>query len=151
MDEATVCEVQQWLHKADHDLRAAARLTETGEDEPLLDTAVYYCQQAVEKALEAYLTAHGIVFSKIHLLAPLLEQCKDKEKEFSRFDDAADFLTPFATEFRYPGETMDPDPADVTEAYAVAAEIVSFVVARLSEIDKGQPEGNDMEFRAGKE
>jgi len=36
MDEATVCEVQQWLHKADHDLRSAARLMETGDDEPLL-------------------------------------------------------------------------------------------------------------------
>jgi HEPN domain-containing protein len=136
MDEATVCEVQQWLHKADHDLRSAARLMETGDDEPLLDTAVYHCQQAVEKALKAYLTAHGIVFSKIHLLSPLLEQCKDKESSFFQFDDAAELLTPFATEFRYPGEMMEPDPSDVAEAYVAAAAVVGFVVSRLSEIDK---------------
>jgi hypothetical protein len=69
MDEATINEVRQWLHKADHDLRSAARLM-SGDDEPLLDTAVYHCQQAAEKALKAYLTAHAVVFSKIHLLSP---------------------------------------------------------------------------------
>ena len=54
MDEATIHEVRQWLHKADHDLRSAVLLM-SGDEEPLLDTAVYHCQQAAEKVLKAYL------------------------------------------------------------------------------------------------
>lgn len=136
MDEATAHEVKQWLSKADHDLRSAARLMlPTDVDGPLLDTAVYHCQQAVEKALKAFLTAHGVVFPKIHLLSPLLEQCKDIESEFAQFDDAAELLTPFATEFRYPGDLMEPELADVSEAYVVAAAVVAFVVSRLSGVE----------------
>lgn len=48
MDEYTIHEVRQWLIKADHDLRSAERLMEG--DDPLLDTDVYHCQQAAEKA-----------------------------------------------------------------------------------------------------
>lgn len=64
MDEYTIHEVRQWLLKADHDLRSA-RCLMSGDGEPLLDTAVYHCQQAAEKALKAYLTAHNVVFPKI--------------------------------------------------------------------------------------
>jgi HEPN domain-containing protein len=35
-------------------------------DDPYLDTAVYHCQQAVEKALKAFLTYHDTEFEKTH-------------------------------------------------------------------------------------
>ncbi|MFZ5759482.1 MAG: HEPN domain-containing protein [Thermodesulfobacteriota bacterium] len=130
MDEATAHEVRQWLHKADHDLRSAARLMSGGE-EALLDTAVYHCQQAAEKALKAYLTAHGVVFPKIHLLLPLLALCADIDSSFSQLTDAAEFLTPFATEFRYPGDILEPEPADAEDAYNLAKRVVNFVESRL--------------------
>lgn len=130
MDEATINEVRQWLHKADHDLRSAARLM-SGDDEPLLDTAVYHCQQAAEKALKAYLTAHAVVFSKIHLLSPILSLCADIDSSFVQLSDAAELLTPLATEFRYPGDIMDPDPSDAKEAYEAAVHVVQFVSSRL--------------------
>lgn len=130
MDEATANEVQQWLHKADHDLQSAVRLM-SGEEEALLDTAVYHCQQAAEKALKAYLTAHGVVFPKIHLLSPLLALCADIDDSFSQFDDAAEFLTPLATEFRYPGDILEPEPSDAEEAYSLAEKVVRFVILRL--------------------
>ena len=41
MDEQTRHEVQQWIFEAEHD--------------PLLDTAVYHCQQVAEKALKSFL------------------------------------------------------------------------------------------------
>ena len=34
--------------------------------EPLLDTAVYHCQQAGEKAVKAFLTFHDCEFERIH-------------------------------------------------------------------------------------
>jgi HEPN domain-containing protein len=47
MDEAKKHEICQWLIKAGHDLRSAERLLT--DDPPLLDTAVYHCQQVAEK------------------------------------------------------------------------------------------------------
>ena len=133
MDEATIHEVRQWLHKADHDLRSSARLM-SGDEEPLLDTAVYHCQQAAEKALKAYLTAHGIPFPKIHLLSPLLGFCEDIDSSFSELSDAAELLTPLATEFRYPGDILEPSASDADEALKLAEKVVRFVMSRLPDV-----------------
>ena len=130
MDEYTIHEVRQWLLKADHDLRSA-RCLMSGDDEPLLDTAVYHCQQAAEKALKAYLTAHNVVFPKIHLLSPLLNLCGDIDETFLQLSDAAELLTPLATEFRYPGDIMEPDAADAEEAYTAAQSVVLFICLKL--------------------
>ncbi len=132
MDKQTIHVVQQWLLKADHDLRSAARLMSSDDGEAILDTAVYHCQQAVEKSFKAYLTAHGIIFPKIHLLSPLLELCHDLDESFSELIDAAEILTPFATEFRYPGNILEPDPADADEAYRLAEQVVLFVRSKLN-------------------
>lgn len=125
--------MRQWLHKAEHDLRSAFRLM-SGDGEPLLDTAVYHCQQTAEKALKAYLTAHGVVFPKIHLLSPLLSLCADIDSTFYQLSDAAELLTPLATEFRYPGDILEPEPSDAEEAYRVAEQVVTFVISRLPDI-----------------
>ena len=47
-------EIGQWLIKANNDLRSAKQLFKA--EPPLLDTAVYHCQQASEKALKVNLT-----------------------------------------------------------------------------------------------
>lgn len=131
MDEYTIHEVRQWLIKADHDLRSAERLME-GND-PLLDTAVYHSQQAAEKALKAYLTYHEQQFSKIHLLVPLVQKCVDLDLEFGNFFETAEMLTPLATEFRYPGDVMEPDLDDACEALRRAKELVNFIAGRVFE------------------
>jgi HEPN domain-containing protein len=53
MDDAKREMVQAWLLKARHDLLSARKLSE--EPDPILDTAVYHCQRAAEKALKALL------------------------------------------------------------------------------------------------
>ena len=138
MDDATANEVRQWLLKADHDLRSAVRLMSGGE-EALLDTAVYHCQQAEGKALKAYLTAHNVMFPKVHLLLPLLVLCADIDNSFSQLIEAAEFLTPFATEFRYPGDILEPETSDAEQAYNLAAEVVSFVSLRINESKSQEP------------
>ena len=44
MDEATTELVRDWLTRASHDLQAARVLA--AADDPLLDAAIYHCQQA---------------------------------------------------------------------------------------------------------
>ncbi len=36
-------------------------------------------------------------------------------------------MTPYAAEFRYPGDTPEPAPEDAQEALRVAAEVLDFV------------------------
>ena len=66
MDRTNATEAGQWLIKADHDLRSAKCLME-GEP-PLLDTAVYHCQQAVEKSLKAFLALNAVPIQRVHIL-----------------------------------------------------------------------------------
>ena len=136
MDEAKVHEIRQWLIKADHDLRSAERLL--AGDSPLLDTAVYHCQQVAEKALKAYLTLHDAPFQKVHVLSILVEQCMEFDASFSEMEDAADILTPYAVAFRYPGDVVEPEPADAEEAFKLARFVLEFVMLRMPYEIKGQ-------------
>lgn len=129
MDEAKIHELRQWLIKAHHDLRSVRQLL--AAEPPLLDTAAYHCQQAAEKALKAFLVLHDISFSKTHLLSYLVEQCKDVDPRFAQLSEAAEFLTPFATSFRYPGDVLEPMQDDVVTGLKLAEQIVGFVLALM--------------------
>ena len=67
-------------------------------------------QQAVEKALKAFLVFNDIVFEKIHNLTVLVELCKDKEPDFGDYLETAAILTPYATAYRYPNEFFELEP-----------------------------------------
>lgn len=136
MDEAKVHEIRQWLIKANHDIGSAQRLL-TG-DAPFLDTAVYHCQQAAEKALKAYLTLKDTPFQKVHDLAVLIEQCMDLDRTFEQIIDISEILTPYATAFRYPGDVLEPDPSDAEEAFRLAGVVLDFVLQRMPEYVKGR-------------
>lgn len=130
MDDAKALEIRQWLTKAVHDLRSARRLF--SDEPPLLDTAVYHCQQSAEKSLKAYLTLQDISFLKTHLLTVLVEQCILQDDDFENLRNAAEILTPYATAFRYPGDSLEPIAADVEEAIQLADEVYSFVLNKMS-------------------
>lgn len=136
MDEAKVHEIRQWLIKANHDIGSAQRLL-TG-DAPFLDTAVYHCQQAAEKALKAYLTLKDTPFQKVHDLAVLIEQCMDLDRTFEQIRDISGILNPYATAFRYPGDVLEPDPSDAEEAFRLAGVVLDFVLQRMPEYVKGR-------------
>ncbi len=69
MDEAKRQLVQTWLFKADHDLRSAQRLADG--DDPLLDTAIYHCQQSAEKAVKGFLVYQDVRVRKTHDIVEL--------------------------------------------------------------------------------
>jgi HEPN domain-containing protein len=114
MDEAKRREIRQWLIKSQRDVGSARRLMEG--QEPFLDTAAYHCQQAAEKALKAFLTAHDMAFEKTHNLVALLALCTPFEPGFEPWEEAAAMLTPYATEFRYPGELLEPERSEAEQA-----------------------------------
>lgn len=53
------------------------------------------------------------------------------DPSFSKFRDSAEILTPNAVAFRYPGDVLEPEPADVMEAMELARLALEFVMARM--------------------
>lgn len=121
--------VRSWLIKAHHDLRSAHELASV--DIPLLDTAAYHCQQAAEKAVKGYLSYHDVRFEKSHDIVLLISQAVDIDPSFSGYLEAARLLTPLAVEFRYPGDSVEPEPEEFQEAYAAAKTLYDFVLGKL--------------------
>ena len=95
MDEAARELVLGWMTKARHDL-ASARILGYGGD-PVLDNAIYHCQQAAEKAVKGFLLCHGQSFGKTHDLEVLVALAISIDAGFSRYQEAAIALTPYAT------------------------------------------------------
>jgi len=129
MDEAKSHEIRVWLTKARHDLKSAERLL-TGI-EPLCDAAGFHCQQAVEKALKAYLTWRDEPFEKTHSLVALVAQCLPFDTNFEALRAAATTLTPYAVASRYPGDIAELTEAEAREALTLARDAWDFLIARL--------------------
>ena len=68
-DPVKVEETRSWFKKALDDLRAAS--VDTEAQPPLLEDALFPCQQAVEKAIKGYMTWHDRPFRKTHSLGEL--------------------------------------------------------------------------------
>jgi len=129
MNEAKHIEMRRWLIKGQHDLGSARRLMEG--DEPFLDTAVYHCQQAAEKALKAFLTHHEIGFEKTHDLTELIGVCSTVEPGFESWREMAEELTPYAVHFRYPAEILEPERGEAEQAVKHAQGLIDFVSSLL--------------------
>lgn len=128
MDNAKHDAVRMWLVKADHDLRAAAALSE--KDTGLLDVAIFHCQQAVEKALKGFLVFHGEPFSKTHDLKTLALQAAKYDAGFAGLVEVADSLTPYVTHFRYPDSDM-PEEDEYGKVFSETTRIVKFVLSLI--------------------
>ena len=131
MDESARELVRGWLTRANHDLRSARALASL--EDPLLDTAIYHCQQTAEKSLKAWLQSQDHPFPKTHDLEDLVEQASAINPGFGAFAKAASVLTPYVSAFRYPGgfdEPM-PTPEEFDEALQHAQVIYDFVLRLL--------------------
>lgn len=131
MNEEQREEIAKWLIKVQHELGSARRLMEG--DQPYLDTAVYHCQQAAEKALKAFLSFHGIKFGRTHDLTELVEAGATIEPTLGSWRQVAEELTPYAVQFRYPGETLEPEQDEADQALEHAQSLVDFIWCLLPE------------------
>jgi len=110
-----------WLRKAESDF-AYARLGLEADHSYGAGT-VFHCHQTAEKGLKAVLSFHGIMPPKTHDLLRLLELVSP-HLEHHPLIEAAVFLTPLATDFRYPGDTDLPSEEDVRVAFEFAAKFL---------------------------
>jgi len=122
-------EVKAWLHKAASDLLAARILIE--HSTLALGPAAFHCQQAVEKALKAFLVYKGVLFDRVHNLVYLLDLCETIEPDFAALRDAAERLTPYAVEVRYPGDILELPVQEAQQALTAAQMVWDYVLQLL--------------------
>ena len=75
MQPETAAEAKAWFKKAANDLRGAE--IDLAADPPLIEDALFHCQQAVEKAMKGFLTSHQRPFRKTHDLDELGRACEE--------------------------------------------------------------------------
>jgi HEPN domain-containing protein len=121
-------EVAAWLDRARQDLRAAE--VDLGVGQPLLGDAAFHSQQAVEKALKAFLTRHDQRFRPTHDIGELALACLEHEPSLKPLLREAVPLTEYAWRFRYPGEVFEPERREVEDAYSLARRVVQEVSSR---------------------
>lgn len=131
MDDAKRDLVRAWLIKARNDLDTARQIS--GLPDGHLDAAIYHCQQAAEKAVKGFLAFHDVELARTHDLRRLIQMTSSVDAAFSGWMDAAITLTPYATAYRYPGEsgTLEPSRSEFDEALKLAADLVAFVCSSL--------------------
>lgn len=131
MDEAKRELVRAWLIKSRNDLTTARKIG-ASPDGPL-DTAIYHCQQAAEKAVKGFLAFHDHRLERSHDVERLVDLAAAYELEFRQYEDAAITLTPYATAYRYPGESaaLEPTRAEFEEALNLADQLFAFAVSLL--------------------
>ena len=131
MDDTQLALLLSWLTKAANDLKSARILSEA-PDGPM-DTAIYHCQQAAEKAVKAFLVSRGVAPEKTHDVRKLTLQASGFESQFNNFIAIAAGLTPYAWQFRYPDDLAETYPTreEFDEALEHAQRIYDLVLSLL--------------------
>jgi len=132
MADEKLQEVQSWLQKADNDLRGAQ--VDLAAEPPLIEDALFHCQQAAEKAMKAFLTAHGTTFRKTHDLDELASACEQIDPSLKDVLNPARDLTVFAWEFRYPGSDEAPPKTEARSSLLLAQTAVDAIRERLRQL-----------------
>ena len=102
--------VQEWLRKAESDIAAVRILV--AEDLDDYEVAAFHAQQAVEKFIKAYLVRHQVEFAKTHDIKALRSLVASVDQVLAAGLAEADDLTPYAVDYRYPGDADDVSQAD---------------------------------------
>ena len=122
MDDSRI--FSDWLLYSENDLDAAQYLF----DRPYrkqVEIVCYHCQQAVEKALKAYLVAHGDEAPKIHDLAALCRLCALYDEAFLAQLEPCGDLSLYVAGARYPNK-IEITEQDAKEALHMAGRVLAF-------------------------
>jgi HEPN domain-containing protein/predicted nucleotidyltransferase len=113
--------IQEWLEKADNDLKNAAHTLKLGKECPT-DTVCFHAQQCIEKHLKALLVFQTIPFGKTHDLDVLIALLPVKRRpRLARSDRAR--ITKYAAIIRYPLAGKDVPLAQARKEVAIARRI----------------------------
>lgn len=120
---------RQWIEVAESDLRSAEILL--AADPPDTRTASFHCQQAGEKYLKAFIVLHGEDPPRIHTMRPLLALTERIDPSLRGLLSAADALTPFAVDVRYPSRQPFPTREEAEQALENAHQIREAILQRI--------------------
>ena len=136
--------VRQWLDKARKDLAAGeVLLKEEFED---YENVGFHAQQAGEKFIKAFLVRHQIEFPKSHDIALLRQIVARVDPWLAEKLAAADALTPYGVEFRYPGDLPSVSRDEGKQAIRLAVQARELIMDSLkSYLDAGKPGGGEPE------
>lgn len=123
--------VQQWLEKAEEDLRASEVLLDSNLED--FESAGFHAQQAAEKFIKAMLVRHQIPFPKSHNIALLRKLMAQADKGLAEKLSPADSLTPYGVEFRYPGELERVSRDQGLQAIQLAKQVRKEATSHLKE------------------
>ena len=129
MQPEALAEARAWFQKAAIDLRGAE--IDLAASPPLLEDALFHCQQATEKAMKGFLSAHDQPFRKTHDLDELGRACESLDPSLAPLLTPARDLTVFAWEYRYPGPAEVPSADETQQALATARAVYQALLARL--------------------
>ena len=107
---------REWVRKAEADYRLAAKLA--SEDESFHDQLCFHCQQSAEKYLKALLQELGLSIPRTHLLRDLVDLLVPHHADLNSLRRGVKFLTRFAVETRYPGESANKRQAEAAFRWA---------------------------------
>lgn len=127
-------EHDKWIAVAKDDLKMA----KLALPQDLFSPLTFHCQQTAEKALKGYLVFKRQAIFKTHDLFMLLELCLKFDRDFEILLPAIRILNPYSTKFRYPSEYDIPDFADAELAVRQAQKILTFIIRKIAEPEKGQ-------------
>ncbi len=123
--------VREWLARARANLEGA-EIALAGR-RLITEHVCFHGQQAVEKALKAYLVFHGIEFPWTHQIGPLLDLCVERDGSFSSLATGVVPLSEYAVRYRYPFFGPPPSLEQARAALSIAHDVFAFVTARLPE------------------
>lgn len=119
----------EWLDKAGSDLIAASVLR---EDDRCYDCAAFHCQQAIEKALKAYILLRSGNLYDGHNLTWLCRQAARYDTKFEQWLDESAALGHCYIETRYPSDMHEPlEYQQVERAFEMAYDMFMFICVQI--------------------
>jgi len=128
-------ECLEWVKRGEWDWRSAHLLAEAKS--PVLETACFHAQQAVEKILKAFLVSRGATVPRTHNLVALLDGVIELEPSTADLKDACSLLTPYAVDLRYPGDVGIVEPGEAEDALLMMNAAWSRVAVLLPQESRG--------------
>jgi len=98
----------------------------------------FHAQQAVEKALKAWLSLLDVAYPRIHLLHEFLNLLEDHGATTAgRFRQLQD-LTPFAVQFRYEEYSLSEVNLDRREVTRQVSDLIAHVDVLIQEVEQAE-------------
>ncbi len=115
--------IRRWINTAENDYKACRALQDLAGC-PFRQQIGFLAQQSAEKYIKTWLELGKVTYPYTHDISRLLDILEENGNgELAKQLDAAETLTPYAVQFRYPFEGLDLDDDDIRETIEIASEV----------------------------